>query len=611
MTQTLTSEITAAVLIPDLLRSNPAARPVLDRYGLKGCGGPNGPHETLGYFAKAHGVPIDRLLTELNAPPAPPPPEPPPVRLSADGIYRPFFLGGIATILTLGAVWGAYLLIRIAVAGRFTAVGIHEVNAHGHAQIFGWVGLFVMGFAYQAFPRFKHTALRYPGLAWLSFGLMIVGVVTRAILEPIADGFDGVAVGAVAASTVEVVAVGLFVGILAATWRASGKPFEVYDAYIASALAWFFAQAVFEAVYTAALFRAGPGELVPLVATWQGALRDFQIHGFATLMILGVSQRLLPYMFDFPAGSRRLGRVALIGLNLAVLGEATGLVLMRLHSPAWAGLWYLSVLTFAGFVAALVWNWKVFRRPGEPDRSLKFLRAAYLWLLISLGMLVALPVYQFALLPVLNPQADAVRTGFSHAYYGATRHAITVGFVSLMIVGVASKVVPILRGAVPNRLPTLWAPFVLINVGCTLRVVGQTATDWAGEFFPLAGVSGVLEVTGLAIWGAHLAALMLRRPAWEESPDDRGPRPITGGDSVTHVLDRHPDLLPLFLEFGFRPLANPILRRTARGVTINRACRFAGVDRDTFLAALNAKVFPRSTAVRSLPVLSPIGQSAG
>ena len=42
---------------------------------------------------------------------------------------------------------------------------LHEVNAHGHAQIFGWVALFIMGFAYQAFPRFRHTRLWRPALA--------------------------------------------------------------------------------------------------------------------------------------------------------------------------------------------------------------------------------------------------------------------------------------------------------------------------------------------------------------------------------------------------------------------------------------------------------------
>ncbi len=49
----------------------------------------------------------------------------------ADTIYRPFFKAGIAVTLSLGAVWGAYLLVRIALNGSFTAAGLHEVNAHG------------------------------------------------------------------------------------------------------------------------------------------------------------------------------------------------------------------------------------------------------------------------------------------------------------------------------------------------------------------------------------------------------------------------------------------------------------------------------------------------
>ena len=54
------------------------------------------------------------------------------------------------------------------------------------------------------------------------------------------------------------------------------------------------------------------------------------------------------------------------------------------------------------------------------------------------------------LLPAFAADSEAVQIGFSHAYYGAIRHAITVGFVSLMIVGVASKVTPTLNG-IPTR----------------------------------------------------------------------------------------------------------------------------------------------------------------
>lgn len=565
-----------------------------------------GPRESLAFFASAHDVPVEQLMDELRAAAASPrhrgeagTTEVGP----ADAIYRPFFLAGIAVVLSLGAVWGAYLLVRIALAGRFTAVGLHEVNAHGHAQIFGWVGLFVMGFAYQAFPRFKQTTLWHPMVAWISFGLMLSGLTVRSVLEPVADGLDTVGLIAVAASAIEMIAAGLFALVIAATGRASGKSFTVQDGYIAAALFWFVVQAGFETVYFAATLQAGPNELVPLVAAWQGALRDLQIHGFATLMILGMSQRILPHLFGFRAPGRRLALWCLAGLNLAVVGEAVGLILMRLHSHGWAILWYASVFVLVGCVVALVRGFGIFRPIGGSDRSRKFIRMAYTWLLVSLGMLTMLPVYQFALLPMFNPGAAAVRTGFSHAYYGATRHAITVGFLSLMIVAVASKVVPILRGADPKALSRLWLPFALINIGCALRVIGQTATDFADWVFPVAGLSGMLEVTGLAIWGIHLAGLMLRRPGWLERSRDSWPRKVAPGDYVTDILDRQPDLLPVFLKFGFRPLANPVLRRTAaRGVTVALACRIAGVNLRKFLTTLNAHIrLPRP--VLSLPLL--------
>lgn len=113
-------------------------------------------------------------------------------------------------------------------------------------------------------------------------------------------------------------------------------------------------------------------------------------------------------------------------------------------------------------------------------------------------MLLLMPVYQ-----VISGIA------FSHAYFGGVRHAITVGFISMMIVGMGAKVVPTLRGIAPDHLPRLWLPFVLINIGCLLRVSLQVATDWHPAAFQLVGISGMLEWTGFAIWGAHLVVLMI------------------------------------------------------------------------------------------------------
>jgi hypothetical protein len=600
------------VRIPDLLRAAPGVRLVLDRYGLRGCGGPDGPHETLGFFARAHDVPVEKLLGELRAemdlPVSPAEVTAGPAHgVRADTIYRPFFTAGIAVVLTLGAAWGAYLLLRIGWRGDFTAAGLHQVNAHGHAQIFGWVGLFVMGFAYQAFPRFKHTELATPRLAHASLWLMLAGLVGRSVCQPLAGDYPGLWWPAVAASLLEVTAILLFANVLALTWRRSGKPLAFYDGYIVSALAWFVIQAVYESVYlTATLSAAGRDELLGLVKTWQGPLREIQIHGFALLMILGVSQRLFHPMYGLPAPNPRRSQIALAGLNVAVAGEAVGLILMSAVGHGWAALWYASVLLLAGMMLWLLTDWRIFSPPHEADRSLKFLRTAYVWLGVSLAMQVLLPVYQWLVLPLFAPDGGAAAVGFSHAYYGAIRHAVTVGFVSLMIVGVAAKVVPTLNGVDVRSLPGLWGPFVLLNLGCALRVSAQTLTDFTAVAFPVAGVSGLLEVTGLAWWGLHLVMIMRGGARVEASSATRlsADEPIHAAHRVGEVLHRYPHLLPTFLAFGFTPLANPRVRQTlARRVTIGWACRFGGVDCRRLLETLNRERRKGNGPRLSLPLM--------
>lgn len=621
-------QIDAQVMIPDLLQEAPQARAVLDRYGLRGCGGPLGPVESLGFFAKAHDVPIQRLLQEIdqavhqaNTPSLPISD----VGNPADTIYRPFFKAGIAVVLSLGAVWGAYLLLRIALQSSFSAAGLHEVNAHGHAQIFGWVGLFVMGFAYQAFPRFKHTSLSYPRLAYATWWLMVVGIAGRSILEPVAAGSVWLSGTAVGASALEVVAIVLFVAIIVATLRASGKALEVYDYYILSALGWFVLQAFYEAIYLAATFAAsGPEELLSLVATWQGALREMQIHGFALLMILGVSQRIFHHFYGFPAPRRGLSLAALFALDAAISGEIIGLVSMRVAGHAWTALWYGSVLLLTATVGLLVGSWRIYSRAEESDRSLKFLRTAYLWLFVSLGMLVFLPAYQFVVLPYWAPESVAARIGFSHAYYGAVRHAVTVGFISLMIVGVAAKVVPTLNGVDVRALSALWLPFVLINAGCALRVSTQILTDFTPASFSLTGFSGLLEVGGLAVWGAHLWLIMAGRLPRPAAPSRTVPKrselqagaPITTACLVGDILEEYPELLNVFLSFGFQPLANARLRQAlARRITVKQACRLTGQDPDRLIEALNRERIRRPVGRYPLPLLpengdAPVGGTA-
>ena len=594
------SRVAATMMIPDLLRAYPHVRPVLDRYGLHGCGGPHGPAETIEYFARAHGVESQLLVAEINraihegsqSPDSSSEPARSLIDELGDSIYRRFFKAGIVVIMTAGAVWGAVLLLRIGFKGSFTALSIHEINAHGHAQIFGWVGLFVMGFAYQAFPRMKHTSLWRPDLANMTFYLMVFGVFARALGEPLfrVPMFRELAV---AANLAEIAAIGLFITIILKTLSKSGKPLERHDGFVLAAITFFFLQAVYDLglLYGTTAPGITAERLVFLVSVYQAPLRDLQIHGFAMLMILGVGLRMFPALFGLHAPKRDFVRVALVLLVLAIFGEAVSFICMRRYGGLWAtcGL-FASVLLLALTSIGLTLRWGLLAKPTEDDRSIKFIRAGVAWLHTSMFMLVLTPVYMHVVLPAFESLSAgglrATEIGFSHAYGGAVRHAITVGFISLVILGMAAKVVPTLNGVDIRKLRSLWLPFVLVNTGCFMRVFFQIGTDFADWAYPIAGVSGLLEVAGIGIWGVHLWRIMAGwRPAEEEN---RRPSRIEADDKVGWIVHWFPETLPVLIAKGFTPLRNPILRRTmARAVSLRTAARQQNLDEYALVTELN------------------------
>jgi NnrS protein len=231
------------------------------------------------------------------------------------------------------------------------------------------------------------------------------------------------------------------------------------------------------------------------IALIDGPLRDIQLLGFAALIIAGVSQRFVPQVYGLarPARDRQNLIFWLINGSL-ILNIVSYVLLLTTHELYFAiGLEaaYLLMPVWAVFLARQI---GVFRKPAQPDRTFKFVRAAHLWLLISCVMMPFFPLYG-----VLTRQV------FAHTYMGSHRHAFTVGFISLMIMGVSARVVPILAGMDSKRMNSLWAPFILINLGCTGRVVLQVLTDFVpGLAFPLVGLTGFIEFAALLWWGVEL-----------------------------------------------------------------------------------------------------------
>lgn len=119
---------------------------------------------------------------------------------------------------------------------------------------------------------------------------------------------------------------------------------------------------------------------------------------------------------------------------------------------------------------------------------------AYAWLLFSCVMMPFFPLY-----------GVLARQVFAHTYMGSHRHAFTVGFISLMIMGGVFEVGPNPGWDRRQTDKLAWTPFILINLGCLGRVLLRVITDFVpGVAFPLVGFTGFIEFTALLWWRAEL-----------------------------------------------------------------------------------------------------------
>ena len=491
------SEITSDTSVSEIVQRCPNARRIFDRHGLKGCGGKHGPREPLGFFAAVHQADVDELLREINAEMAHPTGQTYVYKETLqDYIYRRFFKAGIVIVLTVGCLWGAINLLQIALGNRFLQLRLlPSIHAHAHAMVFGWVGMFVMGFAYQSFPRFKNTTLWRPGLANLSFYLLAAGIVTGMAADMLLPAFSALALGVFSAAA-EVTAVVFFMLVLYRTARQSIEPHNPYEKFIASSFLWFLLGTILNAVFFFAKATAHSEHgLIMRIALIDGPLRDIQLLGFAALIIAGVSQRFVPQVYGLkrPTADRRNLIFWPMNGSLA-LNIVSYVLLLTTHELYYAFGLELAYLLMPIWAVLLARQLGVFTSPSQPDRTFKFIRAAYVWLIISCSMMPFFPLYG-----VLTRQV------FAHTYMGSHRHAFTVGFISMMILGVSSRVVPILAGVDSKRMNSLWAPFILLNLGCVGRVLLQVLTDFIPTVaYPLIGFTGFIEFTALLWWGIEL-----------------------------------------------------------------------------------------------------------
>ena len=94
----------------------------------------------------------------------------------------------LAIALTAGFGLGFWLLLaRVWGVTLFGANWLALVQVHGLLQLFGFAGLFAMGVALHAIPRFRGGPPSDARLVWITYAATLAGLALRAIAQPMQD----------------------------------------------------------------------------------------------------------------------------------------------------------------------------------------------------------------------------------------------------------------------------------------------------------------------------------------------------------------------------------------------------------------------------------------
>ncbi|MCE9557606.1 MAG: NnrS family protein [Armatimonadetes bacterium] len=422
-------------------------------------------------------------------------------------IYRPFFLAGILSVLTVGCLLGAVALFGIAQRASYTAtVWTPFVLAHANSQLFGWVGFFVMGFALQQHAPSVGRVKQFHLLAKASLVLMAMGIALRFAAEPLATTSREVWVPVgVVACILQLAAILLFHYNSGVNRYRTGAKLTWQSAFVFASLGWLTVVAAVEPYVFAMTHQADSQDSIIFVAKWFATYREAQFLGFVAMMIFGVSMVKFHSCFGFREACSKLGLSAWAVWMTGLVARIAGwnLYFDSGMDPRSAILYRLGGSLLALGAVLVVLSLGVFEKPSECFRAHKFVRGGFVWLLIG-GLLLALEPLHLA----------RIGMPFSHAFTGAIRHAITVGFISQMIVGVGTHVISRMSDLTESKESQLWAVFWLLNLGNAARVALEIATDYSKSAFIPMGWTGFVELTALALWAMAVVPPMLaKRPA--------------------------------------------------------------------------------------------------
>ena len=396
---------------------------------------------------------------------------------------------GLVFMLLPGTFLGVWNLLAISSRHAANSVSAGWIQAHGHAQIFGWIGTFILGIGFYSIPKLRRMNPFALWAAWVCWALWTVGVSLRWLTGVYLWQWRVVLP---VSAALELLAFAIFFhSVSGHRPQDSGK--QKLDEWVLVVIV-----AAVGLLLTllvnlgAALFLAYRGISPDLPTEFDQRFLVLETWGFLVPFVWGFSAKWLPVFL----GLRPVrGRVLL----LAVAVNSVGVI------AAMMGWMRSAVLLLLGGIIVAVWALRFFERTQQPAKVKGvhpsfpvFVRLAYVWAIVAAA---------------LGLWASSVEG--SHGIWGASRHALTVGFLATMVFSVGQRILPAFSGMrLLFSTKLMFLAMLTLTVGCLLRVSSeilayQGFAHWAWAWLP---VSAFTEMTAVTLFAANLFATFAQRP---------------------------------------------------------------------------------------------------
>ncbi|NUQ55308.1 MAG: NnrS family protein [Dehalococcoidia bacterium] len=436
----------------------------------------------------------------------------PPVARHADVVpavedrsYIVFVLGALVMALLGGFLLSVVISLSLSGTISWGEERLPQMTqAHGWAQLQGWAGLFVAGMALRLMPRFAGRPPIRTNVTLPVFVLLFFAAAGRAVAQssPAGTAAETLLLLAGLAGSAGCAAVGIAVGYTLARGRKRPEPWR-YFAWAGAA--WWLVWAAM--VLIAAIEGARNDAFVP--ARLDDAMAWAVMLGAVGNFVFSVQSRSVPVFFGRRLPSRRKlaapGALLNIGALLAIASR------LPLHGPVrerllGAGLALAGLgLLWLAPVAGSLW--------GEAKRLRPRARAAARYVLAA-NVSVALAGVLLAW-----AGANSLISGEfeSFAARDAARHALGLGMITMLIIGMAQLVSPVFAleraEARPAGLEDHLAWWSLV-AAIVLRVAAGLAYGHMDSEprMHIAAAAGVLAWLGLGMFAFSVARAVRKEP---------------------------------------------------------------------------------------------------